>query len=109
MPSRRHTLYAGILMALVVGYTGCFCAHLKVGNLNMMSSKPGTPTLGYYFSDDLGTNRARYVIYWPLAKLYELCRPQAVFLPISPFASNKQWEEWDLSHEPPLGSKQPGT
>lgn len=107
MPSKRNILYAAIGLALVLCYAGCFCAHLKVGNLNMMSSKPGTPTLGYYFSDDLGTNQACYVVYWPLAKLYELYQPNAVFLPISPFASDKQWEEWDLSHEPPLGSKRP--
>jgi hypothetical protein len=109
MPSKRHVLYAAGVMALILGYTGCFFAQIKVGNLNMMSSKPGTPTLGYYFSDDLGTNRACYVVYWPLAKLYELYQPTAVFLPISPFASDKQREEWDLSHEPPLGSKRPAT
>jgi len=102
MPSKRHMIYAVILMTLVLGYAGCFCANLTVGHLTIMCSEPGTPTLGYYFSDHTRTNRACYVIYWPLAKLYELYRPEAVFLPVSPFASEREWQEW---HE--RGIRQP--
>ncbi|MBE3123692.1 MAG: hypothetical protein IMZ65_02710 [Planctomycetes bacterium] len=100
MPSRRHITFAVLGTLVVACYIGGFCIQMTVGHLNMMSGDPAAPTRGYYFAEDAGINRACYVLYWPLAKVYEAVRPRTVFLPVSPFAPDTEGPQGDIKQQP---------